>query len=235
MSLHPLLKQQFEDARRDGGHARPAQAVARDQQRVRRMGRGTPRRRAFDAAARRRDERLHARSPRKRRGTAAGDPRPRQGRDPDRRRNRSHRNPEHDRRTCLRLRRERRPRQEARPADPLAHAASRASSNRSRNSPSRSRTPRPTSRRARPRGATRTDVLFDAEIGVSKVRLDRREVFIVCLRQTTDRKVGRGGHPRKRGPLPHAGRERARGDRRARHGRRPASSSATKTPCAFSR
>ncbi len=29
---------------------------------------------------------------------------------------------------------------------------------------------------------------FDAEIGVSKVHLDRREVFIVCLRETTDRK-----------------------------------------------
>jgi len=30
--------------------------------------------------------------------------------------------------------------------------------------------------------------LFDAELGVSKVRLDRREVFIVCLRDTSDRK-----------------------------------------------
>lgn len=29
---------------------------------------------------------------------------------------------------------------------------------------------------------------FDAEIGVSKVHLDRREVFIVCMRETTDRK-----------------------------------------------
>jgi len=31
--------------------------------------------------------------------------------------------------------------------------------------------------------------LFDAELGVSKVKLDRREVFIVCLRDTTDRKL----------------------------------------------
>ena len=30
--------------------------------------------------------------------------------------------------------------------------------------------------------------LFDAELGVSKVKLDRREVFIVCLRDTSDRK-----------------------------------------------
>ena len=30
--------------------------------------------------------------------------------------------------------------------------------------------------------------LFDAELGVSKVRLDRREVYIVCLRDTSDRK-----------------------------------------------
>ena len=31
--------------------------------------------------------------------------------------------------------------------------------------------------------------MFDAEIGVSKVRLDRREMYIVCLRETTERKV----------------------------------------------
>lgn len=30
--------------------------------------------------------------------------------------------------------------------------------------------------------------LFDAELGVSKVKLDRREVYIVCLRDTSDRK-----------------------------------------------
>jgi len=30
--------------------------------------------------------------------------------------------------------------------------------------------------------------LFDAELGVSKVQLDRREVYIVCLRDTSDRK-----------------------------------------------
>jgi diguanylate cyclase (GGDEF)-like protein/PAS domain S-box-containing protein len=30
---------------------------------------------------------------------------------------------------------------------------------------------------------------FDAEIGVSKVKLDKREVYIVCLRETTDRKL----------------------------------------------
>ena len=39
------------------------------------------------------------------------------------------------------------------------------------------------------KGRNRSGVLFDAEIGVSKVRLDRREVFIVCLRETTDRKL----------------------------------------------
>jgi diguanylate cyclase (GGDEF)-like protein/PAS domain S-box-containing protein len=31
--------------------------------------------------------------------------------------------------------------------------------------------------------------LFDAEIGVSKVRLDRREFFVVCMRETTARKA----------------------------------------------
>ncbi len=31
--------------------------------------------------------------------------------------------------------------------------------------------------------------LFDAEIGVSKVRLDRRELFVVCMRETTERKA----------------------------------------------
>jgi diguanylate cyclase (GGDEF)-like protein/PAS domain S-box-containing protein len=35
-------------------------------------------------------------------------------------------------------------------------------------------------------------VLFDAELGVSKVRLDRREIFIVCLRDTSDRKRAEG-------------------------------------------
>jgi diguanylate cyclase (GGDEF)-like protein/PAS domain S-box-containing protein len=34
----------------------------------------------------------------------------------------------------------------------------------------------------------RDGTLFDAEIGVSKVRLDRRELYIVCLRDTSDRK-----------------------------------------------
>ena len=35
----------------------------------------------------------------------------------------------------------------------------------------------------------RNGTLFDAEIGVSKVRLDQRDVYIVCLRETTDRKA----------------------------------------------
>ena len=39
------------------------------------------------------------------------------------------------------------------------------------------------------KGLNKNGVLFDAEIGVSNVRLDRREVFIVCLRETTDRKA----------------------------------------------
>ncbi len=39
------------------------------------------------------------------------------------------------------------------------------------------------------RGRHRNGTLFDAEIGVSKVRLDRRSVYIVCLRDTTDRKL----------------------------------------------
>jgi len=39
------------------------------------------------------------------------------------------------------------------------------------------------------KGRNRMGVLFDADIGVSKVRLDRREVFIVCMRDTTDRKL----------------------------------------------
>ena len=39
------------------------------------------------------------------------------------------------------------------------------------------------------KGRHRNGSLFDAEIGVSKVRLDRREVFIVCMRDTSDRKM----------------------------------------------
>ncbi|HXW09860.1 MAG TPA: PAS domain S-box protein [Steroidobacteraceae bacterium] len=39
------------------------------------------------------------------------------------------------------------------------------------------------------RGRHKNGTLFDAEIGVSKVRLDRREMYIVCLRETTDRKA----------------------------------------------
>jgi PAS domain-containing protein len=39
------------------------------------------------------------------------------------------------------------------------------------------------------RGRHRNGTLFDAEIGVSKVKLDRRSVYIVCLRDTTDRKL----------------------------------------------
>lgn len=39
------------------------------------------------------------------------------------------------------------------------------------------------------KGRNRMGMLFDADIGVSKVSLDRREVFIVCMRDTTDRKL----------------------------------------------
>jgi diguanylate cyclase (GGDEF)-like protein/PAS domain S-box-containing protein len=39
------------------------------------------------------------------------------------------------------------------------------------------------------KGRRRNGLLFDAEIGVSRIRLDRKEVFIVCLRETTDRKA----------------------------------------------
>ncbi len=38
------------------------------------------------------------------------------------------------------------------------------------------------------KGRHRNGNLFDAEIGVSKVRLDRRELFVVCMRETTERK-----------------------------------------------
>lgn len=37
------------------------------------------------------------------------------------------------------------------------------------------------------RGRRKNGELFDAEIGVSKVRLDRKELFVVCMRDTTDR------------------------------------------------
>jgi diguanylate cyclase (GGDEF)-like protein/PAS domain S-box-containing protein len=39
------------------------------------------------------------------------------------------------------------------------------------------------------RGRRHDGTLFDAELGVSKVKLDRRDVFIVCLRDTTERKL----------------------------------------------
>ena len=39
------------------------------------------------------------------------------------------------------------------------------------------------------KGRNRGGALFDAEIGVSKVRLDDRGVYVVCLRDTTDRKL----------------------------------------------
>ena len=50
VSLHPLLKQAVRRARAARRAARPAQAAARDQRGLRRVGRGTPRRRALDAA-----------------------------------------------------------------------------------------------------------------------------------------------------------------------------------------
>jgi diguanylate cyclase (GGDEF)-like protein/PAS domain S-box-containing protein len=39
------------------------------------------------------------------------------------------------------------------------------------------------------KGRHQNGTTFDAEIGVSKIRLDRREMYIVCLRETTDRKL----------------------------------------------
>jgi diguanylate cyclase (GGDEF)-like protein/PAS domain S-box-containing protein len=41
----------------------------------------------------------------------------------------------------------------------------------------------------RTRGRRADGSLFDAELGVSRVKLDRRELFVVCLRDTTDRMV----------------------------------------------
>ena len=167
--------------------ARPAQAAAGDQLGLHRVGRGAARRRALDEAAGGRDQRLHPRGARERRRPAAGDPRPRQGRDPHGGRGRPHRDPEFDRRARVRLRGRRRPRPQARRAHPLTRAAS---------APDRG--PRGTRRIARghqvdlaPRetkARRRDGTLFDAELGVSKVKLDRREVYIVCLRDTSDRK-----------------------------------------------
>ncbi len=39
------------------------------------------------------------------------------------------------------------------------------------------------------RGRRQDGMLFDAELGVSKVRLDDRHIYIACLRDTTDRKL----------------------------------------------
>ncbi len=39
------------------------------------------------------------------------------------------------------------------------------------------------------RGRRHDGSLFDAELGVSKVRLDDRQIYIACLRETTDRKL----------------------------------------------
>jgi diguanylate cyclase (GGDEF)-like protein/PAS domain S-box-containing protein len=39
------------------------------------------------------------------------------------------------------------------------------------------------------RGRRHDGTLFDAELGVSKVRLDGRQIYIACLRDTTDRKL----------------------------------------------
>lgn len=39
------------------------------------------------------------------------------------------------------------------------------------------------------RGRHRNGNLFDAELGVSKIRIERRELFIVCMRETTERKT----------------------------------------------
>ena len=84
------------------------------------------------------------------------------------------------------------------------------------------------------RGRHQNGNLFDAEIGVSKVRLDRREFFVVCMRDTTERKA------RKR----RSARARPATARWSRTRRKPSScstwtpagsSSATRTPCASSR
>ncbi|MCK7583519.1 MAG: hypothetical protein MZV65_53660 [Chromatiales bacterium] len=72
MSLHPLLKQQFDDARQASGQLDLRKLLQSDQRSLRRVGRRAARRRALDEAAGRRDQRLHPRGARKRRRAAAG-------------------------------------------------------------------------------------------------------------------------------------------------------------------
>ena len=67
-------------------------------------------------------------------------------------------------------------------------------------------------------GAPKDGTRVAVEIAVSKAKLNRRDVYIVCMRDITERHARRAGDARQRGALPHTGGERARGDRRVRRG-----------------
>ena len=65
--------------------------------------------------------------------------------------------------------------------------------------------------------ARRSDgTLFPAEIAVSRARHGRSEVFVICLRDISERHMHAGSAARQRGALPLAGRQRTGGDHRHR-------------------
>jgi hypothetical protein len=86
-----------------------------------------------------------------------------------------------------------------------------------------------------PRAASQRLPVSTPRSGWSKVRLDRRSVYIVCLRDTTDRKLAEAAIRESVGALPHAGRKRPGSDRRARHRRRSLRRMPTTTRFASSR
>ena len=62
--------------------------------------------------------------------------------------------------------------------------------------------------------------LFPVEVIASLVRIDRRDVYVLCLRDMSERREIGTGAARQRSALSHAGRECAGGDRGHRHQQR---------------
>ena len=187
--MHRLLDKQVKDALRPDGEIDLARLLAAVESTYARDRRRAPRHRALDAAHVRRGDHADARAAREHRQPAAGRARSRQGRHRHRRRGRPHRFAQCHRPARVRSYRNG-DRRDARSVSCCRSSPTSRRSRRSSNSwPRASTIPRSTSRRTRRSACIPTARTFLPSSRSARRMLNRRSLFVVCLRDTTDRKA----------------------------------------------